>query len=46
MSFTFMQTLGWDDARAAEVESLQADQGRELTAARVSRVDRGRYRTR
>jgi ribosome biogenesis GTPase len=41
MSLTFMQTLGWDDARAAELESVQAAQGRTLTAARVSRVDRG-----
>jgi ribosome biogenesis GTPase len=41
MSLTFMQTLGWDDARAAELETVQAGQGRAVTAARVSRVDRG-----
>jgi ribosome biogenesis GTPase len=36
-----MQTLGWDGARAAELESVQAEQGRDLIAGRVSRVDRG-----
>jgi ribosome small subunit-dependent GTPase A len=41
MSSTFMHNLGWDDARAAELGSLESVVGRLLTAARVSRVDRG-----
>jgi ribosome small subunit-dependent GTPase A len=41
MSLTFMQTLGWDDARSAELETIQAAQSHAVTAARVSRVDRG-----
>jgi ribosome small subunit-dependent GTPase A len=41
MPSTFMHNLGWDDARAAELGSLEVAHGHALTAARVSRVDRG-----
>jgi ribosome small subunit-dependent GTPase A len=41
MPETNMSNLGWDDARAAELALLEAGHGRALTAARVSRVDRG-----
>ncbi|HET9187368.1 MAG TPA: GTPase RsgA, partial [Acidothermaceae bacterium] len=35
-----LQTLGWDDVRAAEFADLQATSGSELRPARVARVDR------
>jgi ribosome small subunit-dependent GTPase A len=41
MSEEFMYKLGWDDARAAELALLESAHGQALTAARVSRVDRG-----
>lgn len=41
MSSTLLDNLGWDDARAAELSSLELAAGHVLTAARVSRVDRG-----
>jgi ribosome biogenesis GTPase len=36
-----LATLGWDDARAAELTHVETTHTRELTPARVSRVDRG-----
>src|SRR5450631_150087 len=41
MPETLMHNLGWDDARATELGSLELVHGHPLTAARVSRVDRG-----
>src|SRR5450755_367456 len=41
MTSTPRHNLGWDDARAAELSSLELVHGHPLTAARVSRVDRG-----
>lgn len=41
MSSSTMNNLGWDDARAAELASLESAHSEALTAARVSRVDRG-----
>jgi ribosome small subunit-dependent GTPase A len=41
MSSTFINNLGWDDARAAELALLESTHGQPLMAARVSRVDRG-----
>jgi ribosome small subunit-dependent GTPase A len=36
-----LAVLGWDASRAAELASLSSTRGIELTAARVTRVDRG-----
>src|SRR5664279_2853781 len=41
MTSTPLHNLGWDDARATELGSLEVVHGHPLTAARVSRVDRG-----
>jgi ribosome small subunit-dependent GTPase A len=41
MSSTFMNNLGWDEARAAELAALESAHCHALAAARVSRVDRG-----
>jgi hypothetical protein len=36
-----IHTLGWDDARAAELGQLETAHGSTLVPGRVSRVDRG-----